>query len=95
MGCDVAANSGAARAIFDRAAAVLGYDLLELQREGPEDVLRETEYSQPAIFTTNVALYDAVGNDVEPVVTAGARGIRFIRGPSTPPAPNSTTRSRP
>lgn len=71
MGCDVAANSGAARAIFDRAAAVLGYDLLELQREGPEDVLRETEYSQPAIFTTNVALYDAVGNDVEPVVTAG------------------------
>jgi [acyl-carrier-protein] S-malonyltransferase len=71
MGCDVAANSEAARGIFDRAAAVLGYDLLELQREGPEEVLRETEYSQPAIFTTNVALYDAVGNDVEPVVTAG------------------------
>jgi [acyl-carrier-protein] S-malonyltransferase len=71
MGCDVAANSGAARAIFDRAAAVLGYDLLELQRVGPEEVLRETEYSQPAIFTTNVALYEANGNDVEPVVTAG------------------------
>ena len=71
MGCDVAANSGAARAIFDRAAAVLGYDLLELQRVGPEEVLRETEYSQPAIFTTNVALYEAIGNDVEPVVTAG------------------------
>ena len=71
MGCDVAASSGAARGIFDRAAAVLGYDLLELQRQGPEEMLRETEYSQPAIFTTNVALYEAVGNDVEPVVTAG------------------------
>jgi len=71
MGCDVAANSGAARGIFDRAAAALGYDLLELQRVGPEEVLRETEYSQPAIFTTNVALYEAAGNDVEPVVTAG------------------------
>jgi [acyl-carrier-protein] S-malonyltransferase len=71
MGCDVAASSGAARGIFDRAAAVLGYDLLELQRVGPEEVLRETEYSQPAIFTTNVALYEAAGNDVEPVVTAG------------------------
>jgi [acyl-carrier-protein] S-malonyltransferase len=42
MGCDVAANSGTAHAIFDRAAAVLGYDLLELQRVGPEEVLRET-----------------------------------------------------
>ena len=71
MGCDVAASSGAARRIFDGAAAVLGYDLLELQREGPEELLRETEYSQPAIFTTNVALYEAVGNDVKPVVTAG------------------------
>ena len=71
MGWDVAASSGAARGIFDRAAAVLGYDLLELQRVGPEEVLRETEYSQPAIFTTNVALYEAAGDDVEPVVTAG------------------------
>jgi [acyl-carrier-protein] S-malonyltransferase len=71
MGCDVAANSRAARGIFDRAAAVLEYDLLEVQREGPEEKLRETEYSQPAIFTTNVALYEAIGSDREPVVTAG------------------------
>jgi [acyl-carrier-protein] S-malonyltransferase len=71
MGCDIAANSPAARAVFDRAAAVLGYDLLELQRSGPEEKLRETEYSQPAIFTTNVALYEAVGTGLRPVVTAG------------------------
>jgi len=71
MGCDIAANSRPARGIFERAAAVLGYDLLELQREGPEERLRETEYSQPAIFTTNVALYEAIGNEEEPVVTAG------------------------
>jgi [acyl-carrier-protein] S-malonyltransferase len=70
MGCDIAANSRAARGIFERAAAVLGYDLLELQREGPEERLRETEYSQPAVFTTNVALYETVGEG-EPVVTAG------------------------
>ncbi len=71
MGCDVAANSEAARAIFDRAAIVLGYDVLALQRDGPEERLRETEYSQPAIFTTNVALYEGVGSDLRPVVTAG------------------------
>jgi [acyl-carrier-protein] S-malonyltransferase len=71
MGCDVAAKSAAARALFDRAAEVLGYDLLALQREGSEERLRETQFSQPAIFTTNLALYAAVGAKLEPVVTAG------------------------
>ncbi|HEY4432960.1 MAG TPA: ACP S-malonyltransferase [Candidatus Cybelea sp.] len=71
MGCDAATNSPAARALFERAAEVLGYDLLTLQRVGPEDRLRETEYSQPAIFVTNLALYEAVRSDVRPVVTAG------------------------
>lgn len=71
MGCDVAANSAAAREVFDRAAETLGYDLLALQSEGPEERLRETQFSQPAIFTTNLALYSAVGRTLEPVVTAG------------------------
>jgi [acyl-carrier-protein] S-malonyltransferase len=71
MGCDVAAHSSQARAVFERASALLGYDVLELQREGPEEKLRETEFSQPAIFTTNLALYNAAGAAVMPVVTAG------------------------
>ncbi len=71
MGCDVAERSPAAAATFDRAAAVLGYDVLALQREGPEEKLRETEFSQPAIFTTNLALYAAVGDGFAPIVTAG------------------------
>jgi [acyl-carrier-protein] S-malonyltransferase len=71
MGCDVAAHSSQARAVFERASASLGYDVLELQREGPEEKLRETEISQPAIFTTNLALYNAAGAAVMPVVTAG------------------------
>jgi [acyl-carrier-protein] S-malonyltransferase len=71
MGCDIAQNSAAAREIFERASAMLGYDLLALQADGPEERLRETEYSQPAIFATNLALYAAVGADFEPIVTAG------------------------
>lgn len=77
MGCDVAAQSRAAREIFERAEAMLGYDLLGLAREGPEEKLRETEYSQPAIFTTNVALYEAVGDVLEPVVSAGHSFAEF------------------
>jgi [acyl-carrier-protein] S-malonyltransferase len=71
MGADVAGRSREARDIFKRAAGVLGYDLLQLQIEGPEEKLRETQYSQPSIFTTNVALYAAVAADLAPVAGAG------------------------
>lgn len=71
MGVDAANRSKEARECFERAAAVLGYDLLDLQRTGPEEKLRETQYSQPSIFATNVALYSAVGTALQPVVSAG------------------------
>ncbi len=77
MGVDVAARSARARECFSRASAILGYDLLTLAREGPEAVLRETRNSQPAIFTTNVALYAAVGDVLSPIVTAGHSFAEF------------------
>lgn len=69
MGCDAAASSTVARDIFERSGKVLGYDLLALCREGPEERLRETRYSQPAIFVTNCAL--AAAANLSPVVSAG------------------------
>lgn len=71
MGVDVAARTPAAAELFKRAEQVLGYDLLALCREGPEEKLRETKFSQPAIFVTNCALAAAIGPALEPVVSAG------------------------
>ena len=71
MGVDVALKSSAAADIFERANRVLGYDLLELQKNGPEEKLRETQYSQPAIFTTNLATYYAAEFKTAPVASAG------------------------
>lgn len=71
MGADAARNDATAARLFGRAKDILGYDLLELQTQGPEEKLRETQYSQPAIFATNVALYSAVGDVLAPVVSAG------------------------
>ncbi|MBV8117705.1 MAG: ACP S-malonyltransferase, partial [Candidatus Eremiobacteraeota bacterium] len=71
MGADVAAHSAEAGSVFERAHKVLGYDLLALATVGPQEKLRETQYSQPAIFTTNLALYYAVGSALHPVVSAG------------------------
>lgn len=44
-----------ARAYFDRASEVLGYDLSSLCFDGPEAKLNETEFSQPALFVVGIA----------------------------------------
>jgi [acyl-carrier-protein] S-malonyltransferase len=71
MGVDIASKSPAAMDLFERAKAVLGYDLLAMQKNGPEEKLRETQFSQPAIFVTNVALYAAAADAITPVASAG------------------------
>ncbi len=78
MGVDVAQRYPAAAELFERAEKILGYDLLALQREGPEERLRETQYSQPAIFVTNLALASAVQGLVPQLVaTAGHSFAEF------------------
>ena len=48
----------AALAIFERATAVLGYDLLEICRHGPVERLSSTAVSQPAILVTSLAMLE-------------------------------------
>src|SRR3974390_1465420 len=50
MGKDLAENSPAAKAWFDRANAALGYDLASICFGGPEAELTKTEHAQPGIF---------------------------------------------
>lgn len=50
MGKDLAAAFPTARALFDEADRVLGYDLSSICFEGPESVLTQTENAQPGIF---------------------------------------------
>jgi [acyl-carrier-protein] S-malonyltransferase len=45
----------AAQSYFDRAAAVLGYDLAAICFDGPAERLDSTAVSQPAIFATSIA----------------------------------------
>lgn len=50
MGKDLAASFPTARALFDQANAVLGYDLASICFEGPESALTQTENAQPGIY---------------------------------------------
>jgi [acyl-carrier-protein] S-malonyltransferase len=55
MGRDLAASFPIARQTFEEANDALGFDLAELCFSGPEEQLRLTEFTQPAIFTVSVA----------------------------------------
>jgi [acyl-carrier-protein] S-malonyltransferase len=55
MGRDLYDNHPAARLIFFEADAALGFPLSNLIFEGPEDQLKLTEHTQPAILTVSVA----------------------------------------
>src|SRR6202046_2158379 len=55
MGRDLAQTFPIARQTFDEANEALGFDLAALCFNGPDEQLRLTEFTQPAIFTVSVA----------------------------------------
>lgn len=52
---DLCNDVPAAKALFDEASGILGYDLLQRCVEGPKELLDSTEVSQPAIFVASMA----------------------------------------
>ena len=60
MGRDVHGASPAARAVFDSADEALGFALSKLCFEGPDDQLKLTENTQPALLTVSIAAHAAL-----------------------------------
>jgi [acyl-carrier-protein] S-malonyltransferase len=60
MGADIHRASPAARAVYDIADDALGFALSRICFEGPEEALRETINTQPALVTTSLALLAAL-----------------------------------
>ena len=60
MARDLVANVPAAKAMFDEASEVLGYDLADLCISGPAESLNTTDHSQPAIFVASLAALEAL-----------------------------------
>jgi [acyl-carrier-protein] S-malonyltransferase len=60
MGKTLAANVPEARAVFDQADDLLGFSLSTLCFSGPEADLVDTVNQQPAIFTTSMAVLQAL-----------------------------------
>ena len=70
MGRELAETLAGAKALFDEAADVLGYDLLDLCANGPAERLNETDASQPAIFVASLAALESLKAS-SPEVVAG------------------------
>ena len=60
MGRELADAFPVARAVFDEADRILGLSLSELCFSGPEDALKLTENTQPAILAVSVAAYNVL-----------------------------------
>ena len=72
MGRELAALFPVAKETFDEADAALGYKLSQLCFEGPEDQLKLTEITQPAILTASVAAWRVLQSQgITPAYVAG------------------------
>ncbi|MDK2919306.1 MAG: [acyl-carrier-protein] S-malonyltransferase [Candidatus Petromonas sp.] len=72
MGKELVENFEIADKIFEKASTSLGYDMKKLCFEGPEEALRKTENTQPAILTASIAAYEVLNNHgIKPELVAG------------------------
>ena len=69
MGGDLYDAEPVVREMFDEADDALGYSLSRIIRDGPEEELRRTANTQPAILLLSVAIYRILG--LRPAVMAG------------------------
>ncbi len=72
MGKELAEKFPAAREAFDQAGKDLGFSLSTLCFEGPEEKLKLTANTQPAMLTASVAAFQVLaGQDIHPDFVAG------------------------
>lgn len=70
MAAQVVEQVPAARDLFQRASAFLGYDLLEVCVNGPKEKLDATNISQPALYVAGLAAVEALRKDDSKAIEA-------------------------
>jgi [acyl-carrier-protein] S-malonyltransferase len=71
MGKDLYESDETARALFDQANAILGFDITQIMFEGTEEALKQTKVTQPAIFLHSVIKAICAGDSFKPDMVAG------------------------
>ncbi|MGM0880927.1 MAG: ACP S-malonyltransferase [Bacillota bacterium] len=72
MGKDVYEAFDRSRSIFEQADQALGFSLSSIIFEGPDEALKQTANTQPALLTVSIALLEALeGRGLKPDYVAG------------------------
>jgi len=71
MGSDLYAQSKDAKALFEEANEILGFEITRIMFEGTAEELKETKVTQPAIFLHSVILATVMGDRFAPEMVAG------------------------
>lgn len=72
MGKELYEKFDAAKAVFDAADEALGFSITDMCFNGPEDELRKTFNTQPAILTVSIACYEVLKeHGIMPTIVAG------------------------
>lgn len=69
MGKDLYENNASAKALFDKANDILGFNITETMFGGTADELKQTKVTQPAVFLHSVILANVMG--IKPDAVAG------------------------
>ena len=92
MGSDICNNTVIGERYFSKAEDILNYDIRPIIFSGPEEKLKKTEYTQPAIYIVSVIIGELIkSKGIQPVAVAGhslgeysaltiANGIDFEKG---------------
>ena len=70
MGKDLYESNASAKAMFERADDLLGFELTKIMFEGSDDALKQTKVTQPAIFLHSVVLASTI-QGFKPDMVAG------------------------
>jgi len=72
MGKDLYDSDSKVKELYSTAEEILGFDLAKVCFEGPEELLVQTKYTQPAIFVQSIALWKFLSNEnIRPAFVAG------------------------
>jgi [acyl-carrier-protein] S-malonyltransferase len=71
MGKDLAENIKECNEVFEMAREVLDFDIKELCFKDSQGKINQTQYTQPAILTVNIAALKAIEKEITPSVVAG------------------------
>ena len=69
MGKDLYETNAEAKALFDKANEILGFNITEIMFSGTADELKQTKVTQPAVFLHSVIVAKVM--DIQPAAVAG------------------------